>query len=82
MASRIHKFFSKFQSKEPRQGVQAVRAGPIGLNNIYHITTHFDTSSGKNIVLWGDILVVYRNALFIQHDSRVLPFLKWKDFNE
>ncbi|KAF9102139.1 hypothetical protein BGX29_004913 [Mortierella sp. GBA35] len=80
MVSRFQRFLSRLQSKKPQEGVQAVRVGPVGMNKIYYITTHFDPSSGKNILLWSDILVVYRNAIFVQHESRVLPFLKGKDF--
>ncbi|KAF9156119.1 hypothetical protein BG015_007161 [Linnemannia schmuckeri] len=47
-----------------------------------HITTHQDPLSGKPIVLWGDILRVFRDALYLQHGQRVLPFLKSSDFKD
>ncbi|KAK3819326.1 MAG: hypothetical protein J3R72DRAFT_529261 [Linnemannia gamsii] len=84
MVSRLQRILSKLQSKKPQEeGTQAVRVGPLGSNKIYYITTHSDpSSSNKSIILWNDILVVYPNALFIQHDTRVIPFLKGKDFKD
>ncbi|KAG0376628.1 hypothetical protein BGX24_007459 [Mortierella sp. AD032] len=84
MVSRLQRILSKLQSKKPQEeGTQAVRVGPLGSSKVYYITTHSDpSSSNKSIILWNDILVVYPNALFIQHDTRVIPFLKGKDFKE
>ncbi|KAF9932453.1 hypothetical protein FBU30_008156 [Linnemannia zychae] len=86
MVSRLHRLLSKLQPKqlkELKEGVQAVRIGPLSANKIYYITTHPDSSSSdRNVILWNDILVVFPNAAFIQHDVRVLPFLKGKDLKD
>ncbi|KAG9067525.1 hypothetical protein KI688_012308 [Linnemannia hyalina] len=80
MPSGLQRLLSKLKPKQPQEGVQPVRVGPLGSNKIIYITTHFDPVTDKSVILWNDILVVYPNALFIQQDSRVLPFLKGKDF--
>ncbi|KAG0291534.1 hypothetical protein BGZ96_005095 [Linnemannia gamsii] len=80
MPSGLQRLLSKLKPKQPQEGVQPVRVGPLGSNKIIYITTHYDPVSDKSVILWNDILVVYPNALFIQQDSRVLPFLKGKDF--
>ncbi|KAK5809856.1 hypothetical protein F5H01DRAFT_381255 [Linnemannia elongata] len=80
MPSGLQRLLSKLKPKQPQEGVQPVRVGPLGSNKIIYITTHYDPISDKSVILWNDILVVYPNALFIQQDSRVLPFLKGRDF--
>lgn len=82
MPSGLQRLLSKIKPpKQPqKEGVQPVRVGPLGSNKIIYITTHFDPVSDKSVILWSDILVVYPNAQFIQQDSRVLPFLKGRDF--
>ncbi|KAF9902552.1 hypothetical protein EC991_004804 [Linnemannia zychae] len=63
------------------EGVQVVRLA--SRNKIVHVATHFDESvgaSGKEIVLWDDILIVFRDAVYLQHGQRVVPFLKGGDF--
>ncbi|KAF9129953.1 hypothetical protein BGW39_003609 [Mortierella sp. 14UC] len=65
----------------PREGVQVVRLA--SRNKIVHVATHFDESvgaSGKEIVLWDDVLIVFRDAAYLQHGQRVVPFLKGGDF--
>jgi hypothetical protein len=59
--------------------VQVIRH--VRKNRIAHITTHQDPS-GKNIVLWDDVLRVFPEALYLQRGKRVLPFLKGSDFKE
>ncbi|OAQ29636.1 HCP-like protein [Linnemannia elongata AG-77] len=62
-------------------GIQVIRL--VGSNSrTVHITTHQDPSSGKHIVLWADILQVFRSALYLQHGQRVLPFMKGNDFKD
>ncbi|KAF9080274.1 hypothetical protein BGX23_002376 [Mortierella sp. AD031] len=66
--------------------VQAVK--PVHKNNlspitpaaISHITVHHDTSSGKSIVLWDDVLQVFKDALYVRHGTRILSFIKGTDF--
>ncbi|KAF9092798.1 hypothetical protein BGX23_003911 [Mortierella sp. AD031] len=49
-------------------------------SGIVHITVHLD-SSGKEVFFWGDILVVFKNAVNIRHRTRVLPFMRGPDFS-
>ncbi|KAF9087262.1 hypothetical protein BGX29_000914, partial [Mortierella sp. GBA35] len=64
--------------KNETQGVQAVRLA--SKNRTVEIVTHPDTSTGKEIVLWEDVLVVFQDALYLQHGVKALPFLKGNNF--
>ncbi|KAF9128611.1 hypothetical protein BGW39_004907 [Mortierella sp. 14UC] len=68
------------RSDTPRQGVQAIRLA--SKDKTVHIATHFDAASGSEIVLWTDVLVVFRGALYLQQETRVIPFLKGSDFKD
>ncbi|KAF9544280.1 hypothetical protein EC957_012243 [Mortierella hygrophila] len=70
----------KLQSERPQQGVQAIHLP--SRNKTVHIATHFDSSSGNEIILWSDVLVVFRGALYLQHGTKVIPFLKGNDFRD
>lgn len=64
----------------PKEGVQVVRLA--SRNKTVQVATHFDEGAKKDIVLWDDILVVFRNAAYIQVGPRVVPFLKGCDFQK
>ncbi|KAF9137794.1 hypothetical protein BGX30_009883 [Mortierella sp. GBA39] len=70
----------KLQSERPQQGVQAIHLP--SRNKTVHIATHFDSSSGNEIILWSDVLVVFRDALYLQDGTKVIPFLKGNDFRD
>ncbi|KAF9081650.1 hypothetical protein BGX23_000608, partial [Mortierella sp. AD031] len=59
-------------------GVQAVRLAST--NRTVDIVTRPDTSVRKEIVLWEDVLMVFPDALYLQHGAKALPFLKGSDF--
>lgn len=65
---------------EGQDDIQVIRLA--SKNRTVHIATHQDPSSGKPIVLWSDVLRVFRDALYLQHGQKVLPFLKGADFEE
>ncbi|KAF9144992.1 hypothetical protein BG015_012043 [Linnemannia schmuckeri] len=80
------------QSNEPQERTQAIR--PVYTNNgvppspppppsvsseIVHIDIHSDPS-GKDIVLWEDILVAFKDAANIRNGTRIIPFLKDASF--
>ncbi|KAF9435219.1 hypothetical protein BGZ76_006695, partial [Entomortierella beljakovae] len=44
------------------------------------IPTHYDTSIGKDIVLWDDILSVFKNAEHIRSGPYAIMFVKGSDF--
>ncbi|KAF9900736.1 hypothetical protein EC991_006928 [Linnemannia zychae] len=48
--------------------------------DISHIQIHLD-SNGKEVIFWEDILMAYKDAVNIHHESRVPPFLKAKELN-
>ncbi|KAH7036081.1 hypothetical protein BKA57DRAFT_475479 [Linnemannia elongata] len=45
-----------------------------------YIASHSDTITGKDIVLWEDILSVFKHASYVRHEAKVLSFLKGSDF--
>ncbi|KAF9150747.1 hypothetical protein BG015_007435 [Linnemannia schmuckeri] len=49
-------------------------------SDIVYITSHSDTISGKDIVLWDDIVSVFKHASYVRHEAKALPFLKGSDF--
>ncbi|KAF9901378.1 hypothetical protein EC991_006229 [Linnemannia zychae] len=68
---------------------QAVRRiyenGHAAVNNgagIIRIVCHLDASSGKNILLWDDLKVVFNNAVYVRSGDIALPFLKGPDFKK
>ncbi|KAG0072869.1 hypothetical protein BGZ90_011775 [Linnemannia elongata] len=73
-----------------QQRVQAIRSvdksvplnavPPATPNEIYHVDTHPDPETQKEIVLWDDILQAFKNAELVRHKTWVVPFLKGKDF--
>ncbi|KAG0272565.1 hypothetical protein BGZ95_011673, partial [Linnemannia exigua] len=44
------------------------------------IVCHPDASSGRDILLWDDILAVFKTALYVRSGTVALPFLKGPDF--
>ena len=78
--------------KEPKELLQAVR--PIYKSassdtstttttsadvEIVHVAIHKD-SEGKQIVLWEDISIAFKDAVNIRHGTKILPFLRGGDF--
>ncbi|KAF9900300.1 hypothetical protein EC991_007642 [Linnemannia zychae] len=72
--------------QETHSNVQAVRqvdetGHPSStLSNIIHLVCHSDSIAGRDILLWDDILAVFKNALYVRSGTVALPFLKGNDF--
>ncbi|KAK3817139.1 MAG: hypothetical protein JOS17DRAFT_758398 [Linnemannia elongata] len=49
-------------------------------SDVVYITSHSDTITGKDIVLWEDILSVFKHASYVRHEAKALSFLKGNDF--
>ncbi|KAK3824262.1 MAG: hypothetical protein J3R72DRAFT_528789 [Linnemannia gamsii] len=49
---------------------------------IIYIAYQPDSSSGRDIILWDDILDVFSNALYVRSGAVALPFLKGPDFKK
>ncbi|KAF9900301.1 hypothetical protein EC991_007643 [Linnemannia zychae] len=64
--------------------VQAVRRIDENANssNIIHLVCHSDPSSGKDIILWEDIITAFKtnDVIHVRSGTVVLPFLKGADF--
>ncbi|KAF9129789.1 hypothetical protein BGW39_003829 [Mortierella sp. 14UC] len=64
-------------SSTSREGVQAVRLPSQG--KTIDIATHKDSTTGQEVVLWSDITLVFRDALYLQYGTKAIPFLKGAD---
>jgi hypothetical protein len=48
-----------------------------------HLPYHPDTSSGKDILLWDDILAAFKeDVIHVLSGTIILPFLKGPDFKK
>lgn len=80
------------QGNESQERTQVIR--PVYTNNgrpasppspssaspeIVHVDIHKD-HSGKDIVLWEDVLVAFKDAVNIRNGLRIVPFLKDASF--
>ncbi|KAF9273827.1 hypothetical protein BGZ88_003486, partial [Linnemannia elongata] len=78
------------QEDDPQEQVQAMRSVDANLapnavlpatpDEIYHVDTQLDPDTQKEVVLWDDILQAFRNVVQVRNKTRVVPFLKGKDF--
>ncbi|KAF9129959.1 hypothetical protein BGW39_003615 [Mortierella sp. 14UC] len=73
--------------QETHSNIQAVRrvdenGHPSTLSNLIHLVCHSDPSSGKDIILWEDILAAFKtnDVIHVRSGTIVLPFLKDSDF--
>ncbi|KAK3842084.1 MAG: hypothetical protein J3R72DRAFT_490806 [Linnemannia gamsii] len=73
-----------------QKGVQELRQvyinGPTATastataSDVVLIETHMDDTTGKEFVLWGDILMAFKHTLHVRHGSKVLAYLKGPDY--
>lgn len=76
------------QEQETRQeAVQGVRSvyknghsASSSPSDVVFIDCHEDGATGKDVVLWDDILLVFKDALYVRNGSRAITFLKGTDF--
>ncbi|KAF8940943.1 hypothetical protein BGZ47_007561 [Haplosporangium gracile] len=61
-----------------KDGTPATGHTPVGG---LHVVCYFDAASRRNIILWEDILIPFKNALYARSGTKVHPFLKDTDFN-
>jgi hypothetical protein len=52
------------------------------LTEIIHIACYPDASSGKNIILWDDVIAVFSTAIYIRSGTFAIPFLKGPNFKK
>ncbi|KAF9908661.1 hypothetical protein EC991_009589 [Linnemannia zychae] len=64
-------------SSTSREGVQTIRLPRQG--KTIDIATHKDSMTGQEVVLWSDITIVFRDALYLQYGTKAIPFLKGAD---
>ncbi|KAF9901566.1 hypothetical protein EC991_006014 [Linnemannia zychae] len=65
---------------EAQPNVQPIRLDSKGITVL--VATRQDTplSVGKEVVLWEDVLALFPDAAYLQHKTKVLPFLKGSNF--
>jgi hypothetical protein len=89
--SSIFDLLTMIQEDFPKEQVQALRSVhknlPLNVaaltsanDEIFHVEIHPDPETQKEIVLWDDILQAFNNAVQVRHKTKVVPFLKGKDF--
>ncbi|KAG0273444.1 hypothetical protein BGZ96_004842, partial [Linnemannia gamsii] len=49
-------------------------------SKVYYLDCHFDDISGKDIILWEDILAAFKDVLHVRSGYKILSFLKGRDF--
>ncbi|KAG0279090.1 hypothetical protein BGZ95_002276, partial [Linnemannia exigua] len=83
---------NEFTSDEHIQAVRVCEQGQIISKNdnnntpsteVFYLACHSDgTSSGKDIILWDDILAAFSNAVHVRSGAKILPFLKGCNFKK
>ncbi|KAF9120582.1 hypothetical protein BGW39_011262, partial [Mortierella sp. 14UC] len=70
------------------ENIQAVRRvyeidhlnTPASLSKIFHLGSHFDEVSGKDIILWDDVQAAFKDVVHVRSGTKILPFLKGRNF--
>ncbi|KAG0289923.1 hypothetical protein BGZ96_006610, partial [Linnemannia gamsii] len=52
------------------------------LSKVFRLARHFDNVSGKDIILWDDVLAAFKDAVHVRSGETVLPFLKGRDLRD
>ncbi|KAF9084151.1 hypothetical protein BGX23_010786, partial [Mortierella sp. AD031] len=47
--------------------------------DILHVDIHTDPDTKNQVVLWDDIRLAFVDALYVRHQSKLVPFVKGKD---
>ncbi|KAK5809843.1 hypothetical protein F5H01DRAFT_414916 [Linnemannia elongata] len=55
---------------------------PSQQNKAVHIAAQFNISFGSEVFLWSNVLVDFRGLPYLQHDTKVIPFLKGNDLRD
>ncbi|KAG0284742.1 hypothetical protein BGZ97_008072, partial [Linnemannia gamsii] len=50
------------------------------LSKVFRFESYFDEVSGKNIILWDDILAAFKDVVHVRLGEKIFPFLKGRDF--
>ena len=61
-------------------GLSAITGAAPTDADVFYIDIHPDPAAAVEIVLWSDILMMFRDAVYVRHNLRTLAFLKGADF--
>ncbi|KAG0199434.1 hypothetical protein BGX33_011651, partial [Mortierella sp. NVP41] len=64
-----------------KNGLSAITGGEPTDADIVFIDTHPDQISGMEMILWDDIEATFRDAIHVRHYTRVLAFLKDRNYS-
>ncbi|KAG0056125.1 hypothetical protein BGZ90_005587 [Linnemannia elongata] len=75
-------------TQEHVQGFRSVRKSephsvtslPLDSPNITHIDCYTDPDTNKDFILWEEIQQVFDEALFVRNKTKMLPFVRGKDY--
>ncbi|KAF9541647.1 hypothetical protein EC957_002888 [Mortierella hygrophila] len=68
--------FRSVQKSEPHSTTSV----PLDSPNITHIDCYTDPDTNKDFILWEDIQQAFDEALFVRNKTRMLPFVRGKDY--
>ncbi|KAG0075638.1 hypothetical protein BGZ90_009656 [Linnemannia elongata] len=74
-------------SQELTQAIRAVDKNlptssipPPTPDDIFYVECHVDPETQKPVVLWDDILQAFEDAVQVRNNTKIVPYLKTKDF--
>ncbi|KAF9546646.1 hypothetical protein EC957_009569 [Mortierella hygrophila] len=72
----------RFQAARPvlPNGLSAITGTAPTDADIFYIDIHPDPAAAVEIVLWSDIIMMFKDAVYVRHNLRTLAFLKGTDF--
>ncbi|KAG0248815.1 hypothetical protein BGZ95_007846, partial [Linnemannia exigua] len=62
-------------------GLSPTTGAAPAVGDIVYIDSHLDPAAGMEIMFWRDIRAVFKDAVYVRHNSRTLDFLKSIDGN-
>lgn len=68
--------FRSVRKSEPH----SVTSLPLDSPNITHIDCYTDPDTNKDFILWEEIQQVFDEALFVRNQTKMLPFVRGKDY--
>jgi hypothetical protein len=63
-----------------QNGLSAITGATPTDADIFYIDTHPDPAAAMEIVLWSDIRMMFKDAVYVRHNMRTLAFLKDANF--
>lgn len=72
---RVQGFRSVYKSEQ-----HSTTSAPLDSTNITHIDCCTDPDTNKDFIFWEDIQQAFDQALFVRNKTKMLPFVRGKDY--